>query len=320
MFRAFGTTLLNLPPIAGSLASMHSTWTMGDDAGYTITEGTLVGFSLSGDDTLVFQVVDTFTVPPGNTATAAGAVVLEAVEAGARYNGVPVGPLTLIDALSFVDLVSATTVSSGGADAEADSDYLNRLATELQLLTPRPILSKDFAILAGRVPGVHRALAISGYNPDDNTTGNERYVAVALTDTAGAAVSVGIKADVEILLESLREVNFVIKTLDPTYTTINTVFTIHTVVGTDSASVLAAASAAVTSFLSPANYAGGDRTPPEWDEGVTKVRYLELAAAIARVDGVQYVASLTLNGGTTDVTMTGKAPLPTPGTVSGTVV
>lgn len=48
------------------------------------------------------------------------------------------------------------------------------------------------------------------------------------------------------------------------------------------------------------------------------VRYLEVAEVLNRVDGVDYISTLTVNGGTANITLTGVAPLTLAGTVTGT--
>jgi hypothetical protein len=85
--------------------------------------------------------------------------------------------------------------------------------------------------------------------------------------------------------------------------------------------------AALTSYLSPVNWGQppyGDPTvvPGGW-VNTTTVRYLELAQVVADVEGVNYVSSLTfrVSGGTlatTDITMSGPAPLTRPGVMTVT--
>lgn len=319
IFRYFGTSLIGLPSIDDAAATVSSTWTMVDSQGYTVDAGTVVAFRLAGDVLVPFEVVNTFTVSPGNTATLAGQVLLRAVEVGTVGNG-RTGAMELVDALAFVASVVATTVSSGGVDAESDEAYLGRLAYELELLTPRPILARDFAVLARRTPGVHRAFAIDNYNPSNGTTNNERMVAVAVVDEAGANVSAGTKAAVDALLQSYREVNFVVHVMDPTRTTVNVSTTFKPLAGYEIPALEDAVEAAIADFLDPGKFGGGDLDPPEWRTTATVVRYLEVASLVDRVPGVDYVASLTLNGGTSDVVLAGVAPLPTVGTVAATAV
>jgi hypothetical protein len=98
------------------------------------------------------------------------------------------------------------------------------------------------------------------------------------------------------------------------------VFAVKVATGYDSATVVDACEASVTAYLSPAAWAGGDASPPVWRSGEDKVRYLAVSAVLSGVDGVQYVSSLTVNAGTSDITMTGAAPLPAMGTISGSAV
>ena len=49
IFRYFGENLVNIPPIEGAYATALTTWTMLDDAGYTISAGTHVAYRLAGD-------------------------------------------------------------------------------------------------------------------------------------------------------------------------------------------------------------------------------------------------------------------------------
>lgn len=152
-------TLIGVLPKSGVSATMASTWTMIDNLGYTIPEGTVVGYQATGSDLILFETVADVVVPPGST-TATG-VTLLAVVPGTAANGLTTATLAAVDALSFVQSVASTSTSSGGVDAEAQTDYLNRFSAELQLLTPRPILPADYALLAQQTPGVARAVAIN---------------------------------------------------------------------------------------------------------------------------------------------------------------
>lgn len=521
IFRFFGRSLLLLDPIDAAAASAPSTWTMIDNQGYTIPAGTLVGLRRTGDELVPFRVRDAVTVPYGLTTTLPGEVILDAFDEGLAANGLPAGAAEMIDALSFVESVVTTAITSGGADAETDDEYLDRLSNELQLLTPRPILTGDFAVLARRVPGVHRAVAIDGYDPnktdhvrftggagayvstpDDaaldvpgdieivtrvrladwtpaadvtpaqkagaygltlRTTGalrlwvyvggvltnmpdstvtvdsvaaanewvwlratrasgsgntnyyysldqvedaalvnwtalgvqvvggagavtnsanilqldgsgaaipfdmqtalirngiggtlaanfraldvdpnaptgyvdsagrvwtfaagplpvhptdEERTVAVAIVDEAGDPLPTGTKVEVDNYLESLREVNFVVNIIDPTYTAVDVDFTVTVAPEWDTADVIARATAAVEGYLDPASWGGGNETPPVW-RFRTVVRLYEVAGVLNNVAGVDEVVTLLLNGAAVDVNLPGVAPLPTAGAVTG---
>lgn len=317
IFRYFGQSLMGIPAVAGSAAQTTATFTMIDNQGYTVPAETTVAFRTAGDELVPFRTLEDAVVPPGSL-TVAG-VVIEALEEGTVHNGLGPGPVELVDALAYVASVAATGTTTGGVEEESDDAYLDRLTAELQLLAPRPILPQDFAVLARRVTGVHRALAIDGYNPLDLTTENERMVTIALADASGNPVPQDTKDETAALLDARREVNFVVHIIDPTYTAINVVFSVVALTTHDLADVEARAELAVQEYLSPATWGGGDASPPEWRTNANVVRYLEVAQVVNAVDGVDYVESLTVNGVTTDVPLDGVAPLPQVGTVDGTV-
>lgn len=167
IFRYLGSTLHGIAPIDDVSATATSTWTMVDDTGYTIPEGTVVSLVGPDNELIAFETVGDVTVDPGNTVTAAGEVVLVASEAGSAANDA-VAPVTLVDSLAYVSSIALVAAPSGGTDAETDEEYLDRLSAELQLLTPRPIIPEDFAVLARGEDGVERATAVDGFNPNHN--------------------------------------------------------------------------------------------------------------------------------------------------------
>lgn len=332
-FRYLGARLHNLPPVEASPASVDSTWTAIDNAGYTIDAGTIVGVRATGDELVLFEVDADVVIPPGSVATAAGEVALVAQEASAEGNGLGgVGVAAeLVDALVWVQSVVLTGVVAGGADAEDDDSYLNRLVDELQLQSPRPILPRDFALLAQRVGGVDRALAVDLYKPADQPspgdpaeTNRERSVTVYAVDADGEPVGPVTKAAVLALLSSMRETNFEVWADDPTYQEVAVDFAATAYPGWDTADVLARATAAVEDYLSPADWG----VPPLSEDRQwlpeDRVRYLEVAEVLNRVDGLRRVDSLAIGGeglplGEPDVYLGGLASLPRPGTVTGAV-
>lgn len=333
IFRWFGSRIANLPPLDDAPATVSSTWTALDLAGYTIEAGTTVGIRAAGDELLLFDVEADVVIPAGVGATAAGEVALVAEEAGATANALGgVGAQAeLVDALAWVDTIVLTGETGGGVDAEPDDDYLNRLATELQLQTPRPILPRDFAVLAQRIPTVDRALAIDLYKPagvpnpgDPAETNRPKSVTVAVVDDVGEPVPSIVRTQVADLLAAMRETNFEVWVVDPTYTTVDVTFTATTYPNWEAADVEARAEEAVTDYLSPANWG----TPQFSDERAwlldTKVRLGELFEVLNRVDGLWRVDTLTfaIQGNAlaaVDITLTGVAPLPRAGVIAGTV-
>jgi hypothetical protein len=163
----------------------------------------------------------------------------------------------------------------------------------------------------------HTALAVTL----GDLTGQERTVTVCGVDTAGAALSGPIQAALQTNLEALREINFVVDVIAPTFTEIDVSTTVIANADADETAVQAAIVAALQEFLSPAIWGGGDQTPPVWSPGTNIVRYLDLATVIRNIPGVAYISALQdcIHGGSlasVDVTLPGDAPLPQPGTLT----
>jgi len=322
IFRVFGSELMSLPPIEEAVAHTYTTWTMIDNRGYIIPQGTQVSIDSEDGTAIAFETVGDVTVPSGSTATPSGAVLITAIEPGSAADGLGgIGAdVALLDPLVFVSDIVMTEETSGGTDAETDDAYLNRLATKLRTMAPRPILPMDFAILARDIPEVRRAVAIDLYNPADHTYGNERMVTIAAIDATGANVSSGTKTAIQTYLDNMREINFVVNTMDPNRTTINVTFTVVALPSFDHTIVANTIITAIENYLDPLVWGWEPVTDPDpliWtDDNV--VRYNEMIALVDRQEGVKYVSALTINGGTVDVTMTGPASLPTAGTITGT--
>jgi hypothetical protein len=323
IFRYFGRTLAGVPPHDATLATGTVTFTRpgagAELAGeYVVPADTVIAGAAPDGELVSFRTVADAPIPAG-AASIAG-VPVEALDEGTGGNGV-VGVGELVDPLDLeVDFAALTT---GGQDREPDDAYLDRLADELRLMAPRPILAGDFATLARRVDGVARCLALDGLNPTVTpaTTGNERMVTVAPVDDDGNPVSAATRAAVQAYLDALREVNFVVHVIEPTYTTVAVNFTATAWPGWDPVAVQAAAIAAVQDYLSPAHWGqapGGDVR--EWLPNETTVSHYEVAEALNRVDGLRRVTALTLNGqANAEIALTGYAPLPRAGAITGTV-
>lgn len=326
IFQYFGTSILGLPPHAATQATGTTTWTAVDNAGYTVDAGTLVGITPpASDDTYAFEVIEDFAIAAGSTSTAG--VVVQAIEAGADASGIT-GTVEMLDPLDFISTVALNVPTSGGTDAEEIDAYLDRLSDLATLLAPRPILPQDFAVMAQRqFPEVGRAVAIDLYDPGPPPVTNKpRCTTVVVVGPDGQPVSSTVKADVDAYLEARREVNFLVFVADPTYTTIDVTFDVTAYPGYVTSEVQALVIEALTTYLSPGGWGlppYGDLSAQSWINE-TKVRYLEVAEMINRTDGVHFINTLTIRQaggtmGTTDITLTGVAPLPQPGAIAGTV-
>lgn len=327
IFGAFGRAIVNVPPIEATPATGSATVVMVNSAGYTLPAGTQVDFPTAGDTGVGFRVVSDVIVPPGSTSSAAGAVVLEAALPGSDGNGLT-GAGDVVEALTFINSLTLTGATSGGTDAEDPLEYLNRLADTMQTLAPRPIIARDVEIITRGIAGVWRAVALDNFDPtpgtddpNDPTTWNtEKMTTVAVVSEAGTALSAPVKAQVVSTLDALREANFVFNVIDPTFSTIKINFQVVPEPGFAQADVEATVIAALTEYLSPANWG---QSPPgdtrSWANRQT-LYYQDLVTVVNNQEGVsRYTVLKVAKGaaalGTADVVLDGPAALTTPGVI-----
>lgn len=324
IFALFGRTVLGVPQTSASPATLSATFTLADAAGHTVPAGLRYSHPGTGDP-LLYEVLANVVVPAGS---GTALVDLVAVEPGSTGNAPAIGDqLTPLDALPWIATVFVTTAATGGVDEEAVEDYVDRLSDVTGTLRVGVANARDAAVLAGTVPGVGRALAIDGWDPDDDTLDHELAVGIAGVTSDGDPLPAPVKAALVTYLtrDDIRTLNVIVRVGDPTYTPVAVVFAAVAVTEHDPATVATAAETAVAQLLDPATFGGGDEQPPAWRAEAKTVRYLDVAAAIGRVDGIAHLTALTLNGAAADVTLAGRAALPAsftatvPSTVAGTV-
>lgn len=183
IYRYFGATLMAIPPIDATHSTVSATFTVQDTQGYTIPAGTQVAIRDSAGNLVPFETGAAVVINPGSTTAVISMTSIDPGAETAGLGGVGVAA-QLLDTLSYVSSVVLTGATTGGVDAESDDTYLNRLTVALRLLSTRPILPSDFAILTRTsFTEVYRAVAIDGYNPTHNLlTANQASIE---TDVSG---------------------------------------------------------------------------------------------------------------------------------------
>ena len=152
-------------------------------------------------------------------------------------------------------------------------------------------------------------------------------VAIAGVDADGNAISSGLKTQAQDLLQSYREVTFIVNTFDPTTTIVDVQYDVDMWPGNIAADTQDAIESIIASYLNPATwgiplYSGIDE-PTLW-YSAPNVKIDNMIATVGRVAAVQNVNSVTIRTGVgsyaaADITLAGRAPLAKAGTVSGTV-
>lgn len=296
ILRYLGRWVDGLTPIDATPAQTTATVTALDNAGYSLPDGTRFVIRTSGDSGHVFVTVGDVTIAPGATATVAGEVVLVAEEAGAAASGLPVdSPVEPYEGLSWVASTALTAITTNGVDAETDDEYIARWIRLRELAHTSPTRASDSAaMLLVLVTGIGRALALDGYDPVAATYDNEKYVTTAVADATGEPVSGGVKTAAQALLESKRLLNSVAPVIDATYTTIDAATAFTTYPGFEVAGVEAGVEAALDAYFSPATWGTpSDADATSWAVK-THARYLEAAAVVDRVEGLDEITTLTL--------------------------
>lgn len=302
--------------------------------GAGITPGTVYYVIASGLTTNDFKVSATVggstidvtsnltagTVTARGETTDIGQIEIIAVDPGPDATGLQADP-QLEEPLAWYGSIVVEAPTVGGAEGETDVIYRNRLADSAALMARTLVIADDFARDARtNFPLIERALPLDGYNPGDSTFGNGGYMTVAVVNDAGLDPGSTARDAGEVAQQALAISGMVVNWIAATYTAVTVVFAAVSYEQFDPVAVEAAAEAAVLEFLSPAQWG----LPPFGDQrdwlNTPTVRYRDVVAAIENVEGLDYTTSVTVNGGTADVTLTGAAPLPsTASTASGTV-
>lgn len=192
IFRKYGTDLVGVLYEPGQSASVTVQFNLVDTVGHTIPANTYLtiaglGFSLLAD-----------VVVAAGASTGTGSAV--AVDIGTDYNGLST-PVELVSQFDWVVSVAAIGTTSGGLDAELDTDYVVRLKAKLALQAPTvvtaddaAVMARSFAPLAGTVQQqVGRAVGIDLYNPSatvtfTGTVASGSSLVTAVSSTVGIGV------------------------------------------------------------------------------------------------------------------------------------
>lgn len=324
----FGAQIVRIPRVLALQATGVSTWTRVNTpenplaSPLTVPAGT--GLSLAGLDgnRVPFQTRNAVTFLAGAASTAVGEVELIAVTGGNDGNDLQGDPQTN-ETLLWLDTITVLAPTTGGTDEEDVDVYRSRLGDQVSNLAKTLVQAPDFEREARSLTGVARALALDLYTPgppaDPAAAG---HITVAVVDSAGADPGSTVRGQVLADLQANAISVLQVHVIAPTYTTLTVVFAAKSDPGYDPADVEARAEQAVLDFLDPARWglpARGDQ--PVWIDSPI-VYFQDVVTVLNGVEGLDRYTSLTVNGGTADVTMTSPAALPAPAsttTATGTV-
>ena len=290
----------------GEAPSVTIEFTMADNAGYTIDEGTEVSISISASENLSFFTDSDLVIAPGNTT---GTKTATAIENTISANGVAIGTsCELVDAIEAVESIETTTVIAGGEAPEDDTTFLTRGIQRLQRLTDTLVIPEHFSQYALEKTYVTRAYAIDNYNSEagSGVPGDHDGHITVVVYGDGANVSNGNKALLLAELDDNASGNLGVHLLNPTINTVNVAIAVKKVDAYTTGAIQTAVQTALTAYLNTAT----------WDWSGT-VRRNELITLVSNITGVDYVVSLTTPA--SDVTYATEGNLVTAGTLTVTV-
>lgn len=280
-----GQTYFNITRRPGTKARCGIALT--GSAGAVIPEGTLF-LTATG---LQFALMESVTIPEGGTANG----VLEAAQEGADYN---VGPGAIVS--MFVNLPGLTSFSnqqaSGGTDTESDAALLQRIQERRQ----KPINGANgwqYRAWALSVPGVGDAKVVE-------LAEGPGTVGVTLVDSTMAPASPEIVEECQTLIDAQRPIGAVVSVSAPAALTLDVTAVVVITATASAEAVEEAFRVRLGEYLSSLireKYGVIYYTPG--DDKAYTVIYNRVLALLLTVDGVINATSLTVNGGTADITV-----------------
>jgi len=274
-------TLYGITRDDGTEPDTTVTFTMADDAGYTIPAGTEVSIPISETENLSFFTDEELVIDEGDTE---GTVAATATESTINANGIASGTVCeLVDAIESVETVVTASTIANGIAPESTELWLERGIQRLQRLTDTLVIPAHFTQAALEQSYVVRANAIDNYDPESgNDPGDDAGHITVVVYGDGAVVSSPNKATLLTLLENNSAGNLGIHLVDPTIETVDVTVTVKKIAAFNSTVVLNNVVDALEAYLNTEN----------WSWSGT-VRVNELITLISNVAGVDYVVSLT---------------------------
>jgi Baseplate J-like protein len=269
------------------------TLTAAQPAPYTILQDTEWGAG-----TLRFRLAADVTIPTGQLNNSAQPGVVECLTPGTVGN-VAMGTINQnLNSIAFIASVTNPEQAQGGEDAETESEFLLRSSSEYaqHKMLVRP---NDFAKAVENVPGILRASALpitSFTAPSTYTSPAPGKVTVLAMPNDGSLLTTLAKSEILDALSNQEyidlQANNYLYIADYQRLTVTVVVSVKKQSGKD-AQVIAAIKAALSAFIDP----------KIWQAG-RAVNYVEVGAVIDAIPYVDTVESMTLNGGTINLTLT----------------
>ncbi|HZA72082.1 MAG TPA: baseplate J/gp47 family protein [Propionibacteriaceae bacterium] len=285
------------------------TFTLGDTLGHTIPGGTRLYLVLDDGTTVTFLVEPPgLTVAPGDdtgTVSVIGDIFTD------QANGILAGTrLIMADPVPFIERVELAADVADGRSAETDDEWRDRGVARLSRLSDALVLPRHFEAAALERTEVARAVALDLWDGSGGSPGDDPgHITVAVLGDGGAALSAPAKAAIETDLEDRAVAILDVHVIDVTIEEVAVTVEMRPLDGYDADEVADAVEEAVAAYVNPLT----------WQWGGT-IRLYEVVSLVDRVDGVDYVTEVLIDGLALDYDITGAANLPSADPVTVTAV
>lgn len=270
----------------------------------TVPAGTVLRHYLQATNELrEYRTVENLLVLPMESTS--GEVQIEATTVGTEHNGVPVGAsMDFVDVYNInVERIEMSVSPRGGEGPETDESWYTRSAAQLQRQVSTLVVPEQFESAALTRGEVSRAYVLNLYDPANPSVSSPGHVTLAVTDNEGLPLTPRERPELQDWLQDQALASLTVHVVDATYTTINPTVVVEATPGATLSTVEQAVKDQLAAWLNPAVW--------EWWPEITSYDFV---SAIDEVPGVARVITVPAK-----VTLTGKAPLPTLGTVTVTV-
>lgn len=292
----------------GAAPIATATFTLADTVGHTIPGGTRLYLLLDDGSTVTFLVEPPgLVIDPGNN-TGTVSIIGDTFTDAANGIGSPTA-LVLADPVPFVEHVQLASTVADGRSMETDNEWRDRGVARLSRLSDALVIPRHFEAAALERAEVTRAVAVDLWDGTGAAGGDAGHITVAVLGEDGTPLSTGAKNEILADLEARAVAILIVHVIDITVVTVPFTAQVHLLDGYDDAVTQDAVEDAIRSYVDPMAWQWG---------GVIRIN--EIISLIDRVDGVDYVGAVTINGLAVDYAISGAATLPKAGTVTVTVI
>lgn len=233
-------------------------------------------YTAAGNDTITLKIINK------RTSTDIASALLSTANSGVGFVYVPFSMTTFDDVQVEVLFGSSVSIPNSGSV----------VVSQISLMSGSGRITPPTNYQSGP------SWTEGGHYNGAGTFNSPRSVAVVPLDVAGFPIDSSSMNNLLTYLQESREANFLIGGLTPNFVAVNVAWAAIAGPGYVPADLVNIGNAAIDDFLSPANWGGGDHTPPTWDGTAKTVQAYDIAAVLGNIDGIVSVSSVGLSQGT----------------------